>query len=168
MAWKKKTTTTLLGLAAAGLCLPALAATPARAAGTTVFPNHESGYCLDSNYHDPKALNQDQGAVYVDPCNAGNYQNWELKAVSGGINFIDAQTRKCLDSDGSGHAYTLTCNGDTNQKWHITPGPGTGTLRIQNAQTGLYLHQVGSGGSLPLPVATGRLSSIVPETYNWE
>lgn len=132
--------TALLGLAAAtGLCVSALVPASASAAtGPVTFHNRfYTGACLDSNYHDPAASNPNQGAVYADPCNGGNYQNWNLV----GDTIVDAQTEHCLDSDthygSSGNAYTLPCNGGDYQNWQITED--TWGYEIKDAQTGFCL-----------------------------
>jgi hypothetical protein len=58
---------------------------------TTILRDDATGLCLDSNY------NYD---AYTGGCNGGNYQNWNIVAVPGGlarqVQLYDAQTGLCL------------------------------------------------------------------------
>lgn len=130
--------------------------------------NQETQLCLDSNYHDPKAANPEQGAVYGENCNGGTYQKWNLASVSEGVNLIDQQTGKCLDSDYNRAAYTLPCSGSSYQKWHIFYN-ARGYLVIQSAQTEYYLRRIGSAGGVLTPeeVATGSYSTLIERNYSW-
>ena len=55
------------------------------------------------------------GNVYTDSCNTGNYQNWRFNVNT----IVDAQTGLCLDSNIYGNVYTDSCNGGNFQNWEF-------------------------------------------------
>jgi serine/threonine-protein kinase len=83
----------------------------------------QTNLCLDSNYN---AFNHN---VYTDPCNGGNYQNWQFVLNT----IVDAQTGLCLDSDIYGNVYTDSCNTGNYQNWQFFG------YAIRNRQTRLCL-----------------------------
>jgi hypothetical protein len=67
--------------------------------------NRATGRCLDGNV---------QGLVYAEPCNTGNFQNWEIR---GDGTVIGLETGLCLDNNDAGEVYTLPCNAGEFQVW---------------------------------------------------
>jgi Ricin-type beta-trefoil lectin domain len=125
---------------APGQVTPGVPVTPARSEVT--WQDNQTHLCLDSNYHDPKASNPQQGAVYTDHCNGGLWQKWAITYVGNGtVTLSDVQTGYCLDSNPDpaspslGDVYTLPCNGGRWQEWYVgVHGPYDWFLR--DAQTG--------------------------------
>lgn len=52
-----------------------------------------------------------------------------------GVQVISNQTHRCLDSNASGQAYTLPCNGGRYQRWHVYDSP----TRLIDVKTGRCL-----------------------------
>jgi Ricin-type beta-trefoil lectin domain len=159
----KGTYRSFLGLIAAAPVVAAIAlviglAAPASASTTSVYIDYQTGLCLDSNYSNPAY--PATGAVYTDPCNSGNYQNWQTNDNGSTDTRVDAQTGLCLDSNYSNPAYPATgavytdpCNSGNYQNWHIYFDQ-YGVTVIQDAQTGLCLD---SNYSNPAYPATGAV-----------
>lgn len=55
---------------------------------------------------------------------------------SGRDTVMSEATHRCLDSNGSGNAYALGCNGGTYQIWYVSPGTDLG---FQDLETSLSL-----------------------------
>lgn len=112
----------------------ALTAAPASASTPTILRSWSNGACLDSNY---------AGAVYEDPCNGGNYQNWDLffnfNLVGEQSQIKDNQTGLCL-AHLPGGMLTESCNsGDAYQLWWVVAfidGEGHQVLNMENFGTG--------------------------------
>jgi hypothetical protein len=129
---------------------------------TISLQDYQTYLCLDSNYSSPS--DPAVGAVYTDPCNGGNYQNWNL--TTAGPVLQNAQTGLCLDSNYSdpanpavGAVYTDPCNGGAYQDWYFG-GQGPGAT-LQDGQTGLCLD---SNYSNPQYPATG---AVYTNPCNW-
>jgi hypothetical protein len=104
----------LLAVVLGGL-IPAVAltATPASASTTTILRSWSNGACLDSNH---------AGQVYEDPCNGGNFQNWDLTFSLNHLSetlIEDNQTGLCL-AHLPGGMLTEGCNSaDSAQIWVV-------------------------------------------------
>jgi hypothetical protein len=59
------------------------------------------------------------GPVGPDNCNPCSGDSFRI---------IDVATNRCLDSNGAGSVYTLTCNGGNYQRWHKVLNSGYPTL----------------------------------------
>jgi hypothetical protein len=123
--------------------------------GGLVFMNAATGLVLDSNSQAPDAA-AGTGAVYTDPANGGDYQNWgvtvfpALPAFAGGTSpttstIQDAQTNLCLNDNGpdpagpgSDSVSTGQCDGTASQQWSIEAA-GSPAVVVMNTQTGLCL-----------------------------
>ncbi len=67
------------------------------------------------------------------------------KSAATAKNVVDRKTKRCLDSNDKGNAYTLECNGGDYQKWYA---PGDGTIR--DKKTGRCLDSNDSGNAYTL------------------
>jgi hypothetical protein len=114
-----------------------LAVTAPASYGSYNIHDAQTGRCLDSNT---------TGSAYSQPCNGGNYQNWQTS----GTNLIDAQTGRCLDSNTTGSAYTQPCNGGNYQNWY-----SLGSVLI-DAQTGRCLDSNTTGSLYTQPCNGGN------------
>lgn len=112
-----------------------------------IHPTQNSGYCLDSNTN---GKGNNVGAVYVIPCNGGDYQKWDiyLDTSDGYYQLVDRATARCLDSNFgasrsplvSGDAYALPCNGGPYQHWlWSATGVTAGAFAFQDIETTMYL-----------------------------
>jgi hypothetical protein len=103
--------TVLSALAVAGVDAGA-----AHASGIWNIADAATGRCLDSN---------DAGHVYTQPCNGGNYQNWDQIYQSNQTYILeDMQTGLCLGSFGNSDimAKCGTVSGDSDYRWFMVGG----------------------------------------------
>jgi hypothetical protein len=157
---RRGTNRRILGISTAALALNAIVfgVHPASASASTIyvttFYDAQTGLYLDSNYSNPAYPSV--GAVYTDPGNGGNYQNWIVEQNGPIAKIVDAQTGLCLDSNYSnpaypsvGAVYTDPCNGGNYQNWYINYPAFIGNINIIDAQTGLWLDSNYSNPAYP-------------------
>jgi Ricin-type beta-trefoil lectin domain len=152
--------------------------------GGLVFMDVQTGLILDSNYRAPAAP-AGIGAVYTDPGNGGNYQNWGvtlfpgLPPFEGGTSpatttIQDAQTSLCLGDNGPDQAGagtdavgTSQCDGTGSQQWSIEAA-GNPAVVIMNTQTGLCLDGNDQNPSDPAvgQVYTDTCAGHISELWN--
>ncbi|RDI22253.1 RICIN domain-containing protein [Lentzea flaviverrucosa] len=70
------------------------------------------------------------------------------------VRILHASTRACLDSNSEGRVYTLSCNGNNNQRWdNFTPG------KFRNVATGLCLAGSNGGSIYTTSICTNTATS---------
>lgn len=68
----------------------------------------------------------------------------QAQAAGGPGTLVNYVTGECLDSNGDGKIYTLSCNGGSYQVWRTS---GSGTVVLTDAGTGLCLDSDGAGSA---------------------
>jgi Ricin-type beta-trefoil lectin domain len=82
----------------------------------------------------------------------------ETSALSGTVTLRDVATQFCLDSNTSGNAYTLGCNGGSFQKWTVINRSGS-VVSLKNLATGLCLDSNTSGNAYTLGCNGGNFQN---------
>jgi hypothetical protein len=133
----------LAALLSAGAAAGALAIAPhARAADPPIFfENADSLLCLQPN---PANFWDDGAAIVQLRCDGTTSQGWNPTSVSGGIQYENVATGKCLDARGGATNGTpiqqWPCNSISNEKWTVVgAAPGEGDL-IRSAVSGTSSH----------------------------
>jgi serine/threonine-protein kinase len=79
-------------------------------------------------------------------------------ALSGTLILRDVSTGLCLDSNTSGHAYTLGCNGGSFQKWAVIRRSAT-VVNLRNLATGFCLDSNTAGDAYTLGCNGGNFQN---------
>jgi len=126
--------TMLFGAATAG-------AGTAAAAATGRLANYGAQQCIVSEL---------SGNIHAGPClPVTRLKQWIWSGKvndAGGTTFVNNGIgNKCLDSNTSGHVYTITCNGSDNQRWVVIRRAAGSAFLLQNLETRRYLLQNSNG-----------------------
>ena len=101
----------------------------------------------------PRLVIQDDGNLVI--LNPSNQSFWSSNTNEYTRKFTNQATSRCLDSNGNGAVYTLTCNRGQYQNWVLVKYLD-GYFTIMNRATGLFL--TGSGSSVLARARDGTTS----------
>merc|ERR1719463_701879 len=90
----------------------------------------------------------------MDPCHAGNNQQWVFAGQDGAGMLSTLHDDKCLDYNfNTGNVYMYDCHGGNNQLWHINPDGTMGTshdskcLDFNYGNNNVYMHTCHGGAN---------------------